>query len=38
MSLGGTNGDPDDAMSTAVDNAVQLGVVFCIAAGNEFKV
>jgi subtilisin family serine protease len=34
MSLGGS-GDPDDAMSTAVDNAVQLGVVFCIAAGND---
>ena len=33
MSLGGY-GDPDDAMSTAVDNAVRLGVVFCIAAGN----
>ena len=34
MSLGGS-GDPDDAMSTAVDNAVRLGVVFCIAAGND---
>jgi hypothetical protein len=34
MSLGGS-GDPDDAMSTAVDNAVQLGVTFCIAAGND---
>jgi len=34
MSLGG-EGDPDDAISTAVDNAVQLGVVFCIAAGNN---
>lgn len=34
MSLGGS-GDPDDAMSTAVDNAVQLGVTFCIAAGNN---
>ncbi len=34
MSLGGS-GDPDDAASTAVDNAVQLGVVFCIAAGNS---
>ncbi len=27
-------GSPDDAMSTAVDNAVKLGVTFCIAAGN----
>jgi hypothetical protein len=34
MSLGG-EGNPDDALSTAVDNAVELGVVFCIAAGNE---
>ena len=33
MSLGGY-GNPDDALSTAVDNAVELGVVFCIAAGN----
>ena len=35
MSLGFRNGDPDDAMSTAVDNAVKLGVVFCVAAGNN---
>jgi subtilisin family serine protease len=34
MSLGG-NGDADDALSTAVDNGVKLGVVFCIAAGNS---
>lgn len=34
MSLGGA-GNPDDALSRAVDNAVELGVVFCIAAGNE---
>jgi hypothetical protein len=34
MSLSGA-GDPDDALSHAVDNAVELGVVFCIAAGNE---
>jgi subtilisin family serine protease len=33
MSLGGS-GDPDDAMSTAVDAAVASGVVFTIAAGN----
>lgn len=34
MSLGGT-GTPDDALSTAVDNAVELGITFCIAAGNS---
>ncbi len=35
MSLGGF-GHPEDAMSTAVNNAVQLGVVFSISAGNRF--
>ncbi len=34
MSLGG-GGNPDDPMSTAVDNAVANGVVFTIAAGNS---
>ncbi len=34
MSLGGS-GNPDDAVSTAVDNAVKLGMTFCIAAGNS---
>lgn len=34
MSLGSSNGDPDDAASTAVDHATRLGVVFCVAAGN----
>jgi subtilisin family serine protease len=34
MSLGG-EGDADDAVSTAVDNSVKMGVVFCIAAGNS---
>lgn len=34
MSLGG-GGNPDDAMSTAVDNAVDAGVVAVIAAGNS---
>jgi hypothetical protein len=34
MSLGGT-GNPDDALSQAVDNATAAGMVFCIAAGNE---
>ncbi len=33
MSLGGF-GNPDDAMSIAVDNAVRAGVTFCIASGN----
>ena len=34
MSLGG-QGTPDDALSTAVDNAVKLGITFCVAAGNS---
>jgi subtilisin family serine protease len=34
MSLGGS-GNPDDAMSTAVDNATVAGMVFTIAAGNS---
>src|SRR6185369_5136357 len=33
MSLGGS-GNPDDAVSAAVDNAVNAGVTFTIAAGN----
>lgn len=36
MSLGGPGG-PDDAMSTAVDNAVNAGVIFCISAGNSYN-
>ncbi len=35
MSLGG-EGNPNDALSTAVDNAVMIGVTFCIAAGNSY--
>ncbi|MCB0748468.1 MAG: S8 family serine peptidase, partial [Ignavibacteriae bacterium] len=35
MSLGDENGNPDDAASTAVNNAVELGVIFCISAGNS---
>jgi subtilisin family serine protease len=31
----GTYGDPDDALSTAVDNAVKAGVVVVVAAGND---
>ncbi len=34
LSLGGY-GDPDDAVSTAVDNAVNAGVVAVVAAGNS---
>ena len=33
MSLGGA-GYPDDALSTAVDNATALGVISCVSAGN----
>ena len=34
MSLGGP-GDPDDPVSTALDNASSLGIVFCVAVGNS---
>ena len=34
MSLGGS-GDPDDTLSTAIDNAAKAGVVPVIAAGND---
>lgn len=34
LSLGGW-GDPDDAMSQAIDNVVQRGVVAVVAAGNS---
>jgi minor extracellular serine protease Vpr len=34
LSLGGS-GDPDDAMSKAVDSAVDSGVVVVVAAGND---
>jgi hypothetical protein len=34
MSLGGP-GDPDNALSQATDNAVKLGTVVCVAAGNH---
>ncbi|MBD0369727.1 MAG: S8 family serine peptidase [Pyrinomonadaceae bacterium] len=33
MSIGGS-GNPDDSMSTAVDNSTSMGVVYTIAAGN----
>lgn len=36
LSLGG-RGDPDDPLSTAVDGAVELGVVCVISAGNNFN-
>lgn len=35
MSLGGS-GDPDDALSIAVDRATMLGVISCISAGNSY--
>jgi subtilisin family serine protease len=35
MSLGGLGGNPDDAMSLAVDNSSAAGVVYTIAAGNS---
>jgi subtilisin family serine protease len=35
MSLGSNIGNPFDAMTGAVNNAVKLGVTFCIAAGND---
>ncbi len=35
MSLGNANGNPDDALCIAVDNAVEMGIVFSIAAGNN---
>lgn len=34
LSLGSDFGDPDDPVSTAVDNAVRLGMTVCVAAGN----
>lgn len=36
MSLGGA-GDPDDPASLAVDHAVSLGIVVCVAAGNNYN-
>ena len=35
MSLGSSLGSPTDPTSLAVNNAIQLGVVFCVAAGNS---
>ncbi|MGE5412232.1 MAG: S8 family serine peptidase, partial [Clostridiales bacterium] len=35
MSLGSNIGNPFDAMTGAVNNAVKLGVTYCIAAGND---
>ncbi len=35
LSLGRDKGSPTDPTSVAVDNAVQLGIVFCVAAGNS---
>jgi beta propeller repeat protein len=35
MSLGSVGGNPDDPQSTAVDNAVDAGVIVVVAAGNR---
>jgi subtilisin family serine protease len=35
VSLGSDEGSPTDPSSIAVNNAVKLGVVFCVAAGNS---
>ncbi|MDP4174568.1 MAG: S8 family serine peptidase [Bacteroidota bacterium] len=35
MSLGNDRGNPFDALTEAVNNAVKLGVTFCIAAANS---
>jgi subtilisin family serine protease len=35
MSLGSNGGTPADPTSIAVNNAIRLGVVFCVAAGNS---
>ncbi|MGE5499220.1 MAG: S8 family serine peptidase, partial [Syntrophothermus sp.] len=35
MSLGSEEGNPFDAMTEAVNNAVKLGVTYCISAGNS---
>ncbi len=35
LSLGTSNGDPNDPLSLAVDNAVKSGVVAVVAAGNS---
>ncbi|HEX2960396.1 MAG TPA: S8 family serine peptidase [Ignavibacteriales bacterium] len=35
MSMGADEGNPFDPMSQAVNNAVRLGVTFCISAGNS---
>jgi len=35
LSLGAT-GNPNDALSKALNNAVKLGVVFCVSAGNGY--
>lgn len=35
MSLGNNSGNPFDAMSAAVNNAVKLGITVCVSAGNS---
>ncbi len=35
LSLGSSDGDPDDILSQAVDRAVEAGIVVVVAAGND---
>lgn len=35
MSLGDKGGDPNDPLNEAINNAVKLGVTYCVAAGND---
>ena len=35
LSLGTSDGDPDDILSQAVDQAVEAGIVVVVAAGND---
>jgi len=37
ISIGVKNGQPDDALATAVDNAVDIGMICCVAAGNDYS-
>ncbi len=37
MSLGDASGNGNDPVSIAVNNAVKLGVTFCVSAGNNYN-
>ncbi len=37
MSLGSTGGTPDDPASEAVNHGSVVGIVFCVAAGNQWN-